>query len=64
MGIATKHLWSTAAAADKGWVFGALRVEDGKSITFTSRSRNPKSYPKLPQIDRARHSDGAYPFDR
>ncbi len=23
---------------DKMWVFGALRVEDGKSLTFTSRS--------------------------
>ncbi len=29
------------------WVFGALRVEDGKSITFTSRSRNSKGYLKL-----------------
>ena len=29
------------------WVFGALRVEDGKSLTFTSRSRNSKSYLKL-----------------
>jgi DDE superfamily endonuclease len=34
---------------DKVWVFGALRVEDGKSITFTSRSRNSKSYLKLLQ---------------
>jgi transposase len=32
---------------DKVWVFGALRVEDGKSLTFTSRSRNSKSYLKL-----------------
>ncbi len=29
------------------WVFGALRVGDGKSITFTSRSRNSKGYLKL-----------------
>ena len=29
------------------WVFGALRVEDGKSLTFTSRSRNAKGYLKL-----------------
>jgi transposase len=32
---------------DKAWVFGALRVEDGKSLTFTSRSRNSKGYIKL-----------------
>jgi len=36
------------------WVFGALRVEDGKSITFTTRSRNSKGYLKLLQkIERA-----------
>ena len=36
------------------WVSGALRVEDGKSITFTSRSRNSKGYLKLLQkIERA-----------
>jgi transposase len=34
---------------DKAWVFGALRVEDGKSLTFTSRSRNSKSYLRLLQ---------------
>ena len=35
---------------DKVWVFGALRVEDGKSIfTFTTRSRNSKGYLKLLQ---------------
>jgi transposase len=39
---------------DKVWVFGALRVEDGKSLTFTSRSRNSKSYLKLlKKIERA-----------
>ncbi len=39
---------------DKVWVFGALRVEDGKSLTFTSRSRNSKGYIKLLQkIERA-----------
>jgi hypothetical protein len=44
---------------DKVWVFGALRVEDGKSTTFTSRSRNSKrrnskSYLKLlKKIERA-----------
>jgi transposase len=39
---------------DKVWVFGALRVEDGKSITFTTRSRNSKGYLKLLQkIERA-----------
>jgi transposase len=39
---------------DKAWVFGALRVEDGKSLTFTSRSRNSKSYLRLLQkIERA-----------
>jgi hypothetical protein len=39
---------------DKVWVFGALRVEDGKAITFTSRSRNSKGYLKLLQkIERA-----------
>jgi transposase len=32
---------------DKVWVFGALRVEVGKSITVTSRSRNSKGYLKL-----------------
>lgn len=36
------------------WVFGALRVEDGKSLTFTSRSRNSKGYIKLlEKIERA-----------
>ena len=36
------------------WVFGALRVEDGKSLTFTSRSRNSAGYLKLLQkIERA-----------
>ena len=36
------------------WVSGALRVEDGKLITFTSRSRNSKGYLKLLQkIERA-----------
>jgi hypothetical protein len=39
---------------DKAWVFGALRVKDGKSLTFTSRSRNSKGYIKLLQkIERA-----------
>jgi DDE superfamily endonuclease len=39
---------------DKVWIFGALRVEDGKSLTFTSRSRNSKSYLKLlKKIERA-----------
>jgi hypothetical protein len=32
---------------DKAWVFGALRVKDGKSLTFTSRARNSKGYIKL-----------------
>jgi hypothetical protein len=27
----------------KGLGLGALRVEDGKSLTFTSRSRNSKA---------------------
>jgi hypothetical protein len=36
------------------WVFGALRVEAGKSLTFTSRSRNSKGYLKLlRKIERA-----------
>jgi hypothetical protein len=34
---------------DKAWVFGALRVRDGKSLTFTSRSRNSVGYLKLLQ---------------
>jgi len=39
---------------DKAWVFGALRVKDGKSLTFTSRSRNSKGYIKLlEKIERA-----------
>jgi hypothetical protein len=39
---------------DKVWVFGALRVEDGKTLTFTSRSRNSKGYLKLlKKIERA-----------
>ncbi len=39
---------------DKAWVLGALRVEDGKSLTFTSRSRNSKGYIRLLQkIERA-----------
>ena len=31
----------------KAWVFGALRVEDGNSLTFTSRSQNSMNYIKL-----------------
>jgi transposase len=39
---------------EKVWVFGALRVKDGNSLTFTSRSRNSKSYLKLlKKIERA-----------
>ena len=39
---------------DKAWVFGALRVGDGKALIFTSRSRNSKGYIKLLQkIERA-----------
>ncbi len=39
---------------DKAWVFVALRVEDGKAPTFTSRSRNSKGYLKLlDKIERA-----------
>jgi len=39
---------------DKAWVFGALRVGDGKSLTFTSRSRNSEGYIKLlRRIERA-----------
>lgn len=39
---------------DKVWVFGALRVRDGKSLNFTSRSRNSKGYIRLLQkIERA-----------
>ena len=35
-------------------MFGALRVDDGKSLTFTSRSRNSKGYIKLlKKIERA-----------
>jgi len=35
-------------------VFGALRVEDGNSLTFTSRSRNSEGYIKLlRKIERA-----------
>jgi hypothetical protein len=29
------------------WVYGALRIKDGKSLTLTSRSRNTKGYLKL-----------------
>jgi hypothetical protein len=36
------------------WVFGALRVEEGKSLTFTSRSRNSEGYLRLlGKIERA-----------
>ena len=39
---------------DEVWIFGTLRVEDGKSLTFTSRSRNSKGYQKLlKRIERA-----------
>ena len=35
-------------------MFGALRVEDGNSLTFTSRSRNSEGYIKLlRKIERA-----------
>jgi len=36
------------------WVFGGLRLEDGRSLTFTSRARNSRGYLKLLQkIERA-----------
>ena len=39
---------------NKGWDFSALRVEDLKSLTFTSRSRSSKGYLKLlEKIERA-----------
>jgi transposase len=39
---------------DKAWIFGALRVGDGKALSFTSRSRNSKGYIKLlRKIERA-----------
>ena len=34
---------------EKVWVFGALRVEDGQSLTLTARSRNTKGYLRLLQ---------------
>ena len=53
---------------DKVWVFGALRVEDGKkSLTFTSRSRNSKGYLRLLkkiEEDRASSPTGSYLPDR
>ena len=32
---------------EKVWVFGALRIKDGKSLMLTSRSRNTKGYLRL-----------------
>ncbi len=32
---------------DKVWVFGTLRVEEGKALTFTCRSRNSRGYIRL-----------------
>ncbi len=32
---------------EKVWVYGALRVEEGKALTLTSRSRNTKGYLRL-----------------
>ena len=48
---------------DKVWVFGALRVEGGKSLTCTSRSRNSEDHLKLLQKlerDRAGYPKEAY----
>jgi hypothetical protein len=33
---------------EKAWVYGALGVKDGESLTFTSRSRDSEGYIKLP----------------
>lgn len=39
---------------DKVWVYGALRVRDGQTLTFTARSRNTAGYlDLLGRLDRA-----------
>ena len=39
---------------DKAWVYGALRVRDGQTVTFTARSRNTAGYlDLLGRLDRA-----------
>jgi hypothetical protein len=44
---------------DKAWVYGALRVRDGQTLTFTTRARNTAGYlALLSELDQA-NPDGA-----
>jgi transposase len=47
--------------SDKAWVFGALRVRDGQTLTQTTASRNTAGYLELLQaIDRANPTGELY----
>src|SRR6202008_3939111 len=46
---------------DKAWVYGALRVRDGQTVTFTARSRNTAGYlDLLGRLDRANPTGDLY----
>jgi DDE superfamily endonuclease len=46
---------------DKAWVYGALRVRDGQTVTFTARSRNTAGYlDLLGRLDRANPKGDLY----
>ena len=46
-----------AGGPEKVWVYGALRVRDGKALTLTHRSRNTEGYLRLLEaVERANPS--------
>jgi len=44
MDIASKRRWTVVCGPEKTWVYGALRVRDGKVLTRCAASRNSKGY--------------------
>ena len=46
---------------DKVWVYGALRVADGRAVTLTARSRNTAGYQRLLEaVERANPTGDIY----
>ena len=46
-----KALLDYGRGNEKVWVYGALRVRDGREVTFTAGSRNTVGYLKLLGVD-------------
>jgi transposase len=44
MDTASKRHWTVVCGPEKTWVYGALRVRDGKVLTHRAASRNSKGY--------------------